>query len=790
MNLKISYNWLKEYVKFNGKIEDFVREFSLKSQTIDKIERVSPKFKGIITARILDIKNHPNADKLNLVEVDLGKTKQVVVCGAPNIQVGQIVPLAIEGAEVVDADGKLFKIKKVKIRDVESNGMLCSQKELGLGDDHSGIMILPNDLSVGKPLEEILDLNDYNLEIEITSNRPDAMSVIGLAREAAAVLGVKDSIKVPNPDFKSIIDGFSLLVEVREPKLCPRYNAIVMTGVRVGPSPLWLQTRLLASGLWPINNLADITNYVLLEYGRPMHVFDYEKIKGKKIIVRKAKTDEKILALDGRMYELNPDHLVIADSKEPVAIAGIMGGELSGATQDTRTIVFESAAFDPVLIRKTARELNLHSESSDLFEKNLEPQTTFVGLLRAIELTQDLAGGKIASPIIDVCSREYIPKKIKLSTENIKRCLGVEIADAKTKNILESLGFFVKGSGKIEVTVPYWRVNDIEFEHDLVEEVARIYGYHNLPTQMPEGKIPAESKDLLFFLEDKIRNLLFGLGFSESYNYSMVSKQSLQKTNFSEKDAIKINNPLNEEMQYMRTTLLPGIFQNVSDNLNNFSEFKIFELSNVYLKAEKNALPNETLKLTGAVVAEKDTFFQLKGVSAFLLKNIGILGYEMRLTDYLCPLWQTGQCLDIYKNEFFIGQFGIVNSNILEKFGIKKPVGVFDFEIPQLARFVSTTKSFQAIPEFPAVTRDLAIIIDKKISWQEIKNKVNQTDELIVDIEYLSTFSDESFGKEKKSLAFRIIFRANNRTLKSEDADEVIKKVVQKLKDTFGAILR
>ncbi|MFA6254445.1 MAG: phenylalanine--tRNA ligase subunit beta [Patescibacteria group bacterium] len=790
MNLKISYNWLKEYLKTDKSVNEFAKEFSLKSQTIDRIEPVKPKFKEVITAKILEIEKHPGADKLKLVKLDAGKTKPTVVCGAPNIKAGQVVPLALVGAKVLDPteEGKTFTIKKAKIRDVESNGMLCSQKELGLGQDHTGIMILPDKTPIGKPLEEILDLNDYLLEIEVTSNRPDAMSVVGLAREAASAVGGKFTFETSQPNLK-VSQAKPLLVEVLEPKLCPRYQAVVMTDVEVGPSPLWLQIRLLSAGLRPINNLVDITNYILLEYGRPMHVFDYEKLAGQKIIVRKAKAGEKILALDGKTYSLKPDHLVIADSKVPVAIGGVMGGEDSAATFKTKTIVFEAAAFDPVLIRKTARELNLHSESSDLFEKNLHSQTTLDGILRAIELTQKLAKGIVASNIIDISAKKYQPTKVSFDPASVKRHLGVEIPLEQIKKILESLGFGVAGSKILNVTIPYWRANDVAFEYDLIEEIARIYGYHNLPTQLPQGEIPFEPKNPLFFWETVVKKTLAALGFTESYNYSMVSKELLQQAKFPAQDALKIYNPLNEEMEYLRPTLLPQVLKNVADNFNNFSEQKIFELSHIYLVGKDNQLPTELPKLTGAVLGQ-NSFLVAKGVVEILLKEIGIFGYQMVLTDPECPLWEKDHTLDIRLGKQFLGQFGIVRKNILEHFDLKKPVALFDFDFKTLAELATTVKTYRPIPEFPSVTRDLAILVDEKLSWQAISQLVSKADPLITEVEYLSTFADSALGKGKKSLALRLVFRSRQRTLKSEEVDQVVDKVINKLEKSFDAKLR
>ncbi|MDX9892877.1 MAG: phenylalanine--tRNA ligase subunit beta [Patescibacteria group bacterium] len=791
MNLQVSYNWLKEYVKIDESVQDFVKEFSLRSQTIDRIHDQKPKFKKVVTAKILEINPHPNADRLRLATVDAGNGQQTVVCGASNIEVGQIVPLALEGGEVIDDQGNTFTIKKAKIRDFESSGMLCSQRELGLGVDHTGIMILPPDTKIGQDLALALGLeDDYLLDIEITSNRSDAMSVVGLARDAAAVLDKKSKITLPQPDLKSV-EELPLGVEIKESTLCPRYQAVVMTDVKVGPSPLWMQLRLFQSGMRPINNLVDITNYLILEYGRPMHVFDYDKINGHKIIVRLAKRGEKILALDGKTYELQPHQLLIADEKEPLAIGGVMGGELSAATTETKTIVFECAAFDPVMIRKTARELNLHSDSSDLFEKNLHPETTFVGILRAIELTQQLAGGKVASPIIDIYAKGYKPNRIKFDIASVKRYLGVEVPEVKIKKILEALGFEISGSKVMEVTAPYWRANDVNGEHDLIEEIARTYGYHNLPTRLPSGEIPLEARDHSFDWEDQIKNLLVGLGFNEVYNYSMISAQLLEKISFKPEQCLKIDNPLNEDLVYLRPTLISHLLWDISNNLKNFSTQQIFELSNIYLPTKAKELPEEKQRLTLAMVGDDEIFLAAKGLAELMLKKLGINDYQLMLTDSQCPIWQKGLGLDIKVGKQLIGQVGIINEAITNRFDIDKPVGVVDFDFNSVVQLASTEVSYQDLPEFPAVERDLSLVLDSHVSWGEIKEVLVGIDELVVDSEFISQYQNEEvLGKHKKNYVFRIVFRSNKRTLKSQEVDEIMKKVITRLADNFAAILR
>lgn len=791
MNLQISYNWIKEYLKTDKSVKDFVSEFSLKSQTIDRVTPVKPKFKKVITAKILEISKHPDADKLQLVKIDTGRSKPTIVCGAPNIKVGQIVPYAQVGATVIDShekEEKTFVIKKAKIRGQESKGMLCSQAELGLGEDRQGIMILPSGTPIGKPLESIILLEDTLFDIEITSNRPDAMSVIGLAMEGAAATGGKFNWHDPKVNYK-IKKEFVFEVEVAEKKLCPRYQAVVMTDVKIGPSPMWMQLRLIQAGRKPINNIIDITNYVALEFGQPVHVFDYDKLQGKKIIVRNAKRGEKILALDGETYKLDSNNLVIADGKNPVAVAGVMGGEKSSTTAKTKTIVFEVANFEPIQVRRTARSLNLHSDSSSLFEKGLHPEGTAFAITRCMELAQELAKAKVATAIIDVNNTKYKPSVILLNVDNINRCLGVELSEGEMKKILTSLAFGVSEKSPVKITVPWWRSNDVKEEYDLIEEIARIYGYHNIPAILPDGVIPVVAKDKELVWESNVKHILVGLGFTESYNYSMVSKDVLKVSKTAMANAIKIDNPLNEDMEYMRVALAPQILQNVADNIDNFSNQKIFELSNVYLPTTTNKLPIEQSQLTGAVVSTQDTFRQARGVVEVLMRKLGISAFSLSpvADSYLL---EKSKALEVKKGSKVLGQFGLVKQGLLDKYDIDKPVAIFDFDFSVLAKLATHVRKYQPVAEFPIIQRDLAVVIDNKVSWEEIEKVVSRADALITVVEYLSTFVDVKLGKSNKSIAFRLTLRSKDRTLKSVEADAVIQKVVTKLQKSFNIKVR
>ncbi|MFA6422612.1 MAG: phenylalanine--tRNA ligase subunit beta [Candidatus Buchananbacteria bacterium] len=786
MNLNISYNWLKEYVKTNLTAHDFAKKLSLHGPSVDRIDELKQNFSKVVVGQIKEIANHPNADKLHVTKVDVGAKELLnIVCGAPNIKVGQKVPVVLVGGKVGD-----FEIKKSAIRGVESEGMMCSQKELGIGEDNSGIFILSDDTKIGLPLEKVMPLDDAILDIEITSNRPDAMCAIGLAREASTILEEKFLYKESRPDL-TVNDTKKLTVTVKEVKLCPRYEAIVIDNVKVGPSPLWMQQRLMASGIRAINNLVDITNYILLEYGQPMHVFDYEKLEGNQIHVRLAKKGEKILALDGKEYELAENNLVIADAKNPVAVAGIMGGELSGATAETKTIVLESANFDPVSIRKTSRALNLASEGASLWEKGLSPENSHPSLLRAIELVQKLAGGNIASKIIDIKNYKFEPKEIKLIPENVNKVLGVEIKLPKMKLILQSLGFEVIGKTKeFKVKVPWWRDRDIEGEHDLIEEIARIYGYFNLPSNLMQGEIPISYNfNDQFYYENKLKEVLVGLGYSENYNYSFVSEKLINDCGEKVEDHVKIYNPLSSDFQYMRTSLLPSLMQSFSEN-SSFAEVKIFELSKAYINKESD-LPVEVVKLSMicSVDSETTSFSQLKGALELIMSKLNISDYKLK-SEKTSALWQDGSEIQILIGEKEIGTMGFVNQTTKQKIGIKKPFAGLELNFELLSSFAKTTPSYAPIAKFPSIDLDLSMEIGKEILFDEVATKVKNVDSLISNVLFMSLYEGDKIDNNKKALAIRITYRHGERTLELAEAQKIHDKVVELLKKVYNIKVR
>jgi len=788
MNLNISYNWLKEYVKLNETPQEFAKQISLAGPSVDHITEIKPCFDKVVVGKILKIEQHPNADKLHVCQVDTGgKQPLTIVCGAPNILEGQKVPVVVVGGKVGD-----FEIKAAKLRGVDSEGMLCSQRELGIGEDHTGIYILPDYVEIGLPLEKVMPISDTILDMEVTSNRPDAMCVVGIAREAAAIMGNKFLYQEPKPSLTVRGNAKKLAVSVKEPKLCSRYEAAVMSDVKVEASPLWMQQRLLSAGLRPINNLVDITNYILLEFGQPMHVFDYNKLENREIIVRLAKKGEKILALDGKEYELSSDQLVIADGENPVAVAGIMGGELSAATANTKTIVFEVANFDSISVRHTARVLNLHSDASNLYEKGLHPEATHPALLRAIELVKELAGGKVAGEIIDENNAKFKAKKIKLHPDQVARMLGVKIKSTEIKKYLELLGFEVKNKAKgaLEATVPWWRDHDIEGDHDLIEEVARLYGYYKLPTQLMAGELPVDvTANNEFKLEDKIKDILVGFGATEIFSYSFISEKSLQDAGLDPTDAVKIANPLSLDFEYMRTSLIPGLLQIASENAGFYDNLKLFDLSKVYLKRE-GGLPEEKLALAVgcACVSADEALDNLRG----LFEGLAIkLGLNYQLIDFIKPddFWSDNAVA--IKGKEIIGGLGLIKKETAAKFGLKKSIAVAYVDFAALLSAARLAPSYAPICKYPGIELDISMEIDENISFGQVKETAGKIDrDIIKNVSYLSVFKGQGIAESKKALAIRITYRHDDKTLALPEAQAVHGKVVDALKKEYNVTIR
>jgi len=566
-----------------------------------------------------------------------------------------------------------------------------------------------------------------------------------------------------------------------------------MSGITVEPSPLWLQQRLLSAGMRPINNIVDITNYILLEYGQPLHAFDYEKISKQQIIVRNAKAGETLRALDGKDYELNDSMLVIADAERPLAIAGIMGGEESATTEDTTSIVIESANFDPLAIRKTARALNLFSDSSALFEKNLHPQSTESAINRAIELIIDIAGGHIASEISDYQSTTYKQRSIKLFTEHVGRLVGETITTKQITTILKRVGFGVSGSDdQLTIEIPWWRDTDIIAEHDLIEEVARMYGYHNIKPQLPPQRASVATVDTKFIQEALIKQKLAGMGYIETYSYSLVSARTIAAAGLDPERHLAVANPLSQDYQYLRTSLVPSLLEVIDTNQSIDRNLHIFEMSNVYIPREKD-LPQEEIRLTVAHIGQdaQGLYREVRGVIEILAQALHISNLTVKMaTENIEPYWQKGTTAYLMINEQVVGTLGIINQAATKNFGVKQVVAIADISVVDFIAHSDSNPRYQPIAKYPAIELDLSIEIDQNISYAQIIEKINGTDPLIKNISFLSVYSGEKVATDKKALTLRIQYQDDERTLTLEEAQTAHKKVEQILQREYTVVIR
>ncbi|MBI2473306.1 phenylalanine--tRNA ligase subunit beta [Candidatus Uhrbacteria bacterium] len=791
MNILISYNWMKEYLETDLSPEEFAKRTTASGNSVEVIDRVAERFAQMVVGDVLEVKTHPNADKLRVAVVDIGAKQVEIVCGGENLSEGQKVVVALPGARVRwHGEGDLIELQETKIRGVESYGMICASAEVGFEKLPAGekdiwdISVITN-AQAGTPIAEALDLDDVIFDIEVTSNRPDCKSVIGQAREGAAVTQDRFTWKATKLKRVEWDAGFS--VEVQESSLCPRYTAVVIDGVVVGPSPWWLQKRLLLAGHRPINNLVDITNYILHEYGQPLHTFDADTLEGQKIVVRRALKGETFEALDKKTYELTDEMLVIADAKKPVAVAGVMGGLSTGTTQATTRVVIECAAFDSVSVRRTARALNLYSDSQLLFEKGLSTQALKPALARAVELIKEVAGGEVVSKVFDECAQEYQPLVLPFDDKAANRLMGIELPKKEQIAILKRLGFTIQ---KNQVAVPYWRDHDIEASVDFVEEIARVYGYDQFPSQLPSGQLPQAFSNPSLVWERRVKHLLASAGLSESYSYSFVSESQLEKYGIDIQTAVKLRNPLNSEQEYMRTSLVPSLLTSIEANQARLPQADIFELAPVYL-AQTSAIPKQSLSLViGSYGTDGEALFvRAKGILERFFRQTGIREYLLeRGTDG--TRWHAGRSAVITVLGKQVGVIGQVSRRVEQAFGIDVVTVLIDLDFEALLSIFTLGKSYKPLPLFPSVKRDLAFLVQERSEWESISQAVHQSSELLEVFELFDVYRGQGIEEGKKSLAIHLSFRSSERTLEAIEVDAEINKIRQVLEETFGAIMR
>lgn len=799
--MKASMEWLKEYSDIDVDAVKLGDILTMTGSKVETIEQRGNDIKNVVVGKILEIVKHPDSDHLVITQMDLGDEKVQIVTGADNIKVGDIVPVAKDGSELPGG----VKIKKGKLRGIDSCGMMCSVGELGLdinqytGQIEHGIMILDKNLEnkLGEDIVDILNLREDIIDFEITPNRPDCLAIEGLGRETAVSLGKEfknprkniDELKIED---KNEIEG--LKVEIEAPDLCYRYIARVVKNVKIAPSPEWLVRRLNACGIRSINNIVDITNYVMLEMGQPMHAFDINSIEGKHIVVRRAKNGEKITTLDEEERTLDENDLVIADETKPVAIAGVMGGINSEIEKDTETVVFESASFYGGAVRKTAKKVGLRTESSSRFEKGLSPENALRAINRAMELVEEINAGEVVEGKIDVYPTKQKTNKINLDYDRINKLLGTEISKEEMIDTLEKLNIKVENDIAI---APYFRT-DIEQLADIAEEVLRFYGYDKLDTTLVESDTTIGIRNKEQKIEQKIKNVLVNSGLSEIYTYGFVSDKDLEKSKINKdlkETSILIQNPLSDEYRLMRPSTIPSMMQTLATNANKKnSSAKLFDISksykNINNEVENGEVPLQENILTIGMYGDDIDFYTVKGLIENVLETSSINRYDIvRETEN--ESYHTGRCANIKVGIDVIATIGEVHPEVLDNYGIEKRAYLAEVNLSKVTKYSKVNKKYVEVPKFPAVERDIAIIVDEKVEVGQIeKIIIKKAKKLLEKMQLFDIYRNEKLGDNKKSVAYSLIFRDKNRTLSDEEINVVMENVIGELQKTLNAELR
>ncbi|MCH8029668.1 MAG: phenylalanine--tRNA ligase subunit beta [Candidatus Dadabacteria bacterium] len=802
--MRFSINWLKDFIDFDVPPEGLAEKLTMAGLEVEELVRVGAGLRDVVVAEITAQRPHPEADKLTLCDVTDGERSYEIVCGATNMKTGDKVALATAGTTLPPSekfpDG--LELKKTNIRGVVSMGMLCAENELGLGEESEGIMILPTETGLGESLAEALDLEDTVIEIGVTPNRADCLSVVGVARELGAMLGstARRPETQPTEQGEDIEGVVSVTVEDTEG--CPRYSCRVIKGVKIGPTPHWLAKRVEASGIRSINNVVDVTNYVLLELGQPLHAFDYDLIEGGAIIVRPAREEEKITTLDGAHRTLCGDDLLICDASRPVALAGVMGGATSEVTEETVNILLESAYFNPSRVRRMSKRANLRSESSYRFERGVDPNGVVRALDRAAKLIREVAGGDVARGSIDIYPSPVEPCTVKLRAERANSLLGTDIPIEKITSILSGLGMEVEqtSEGELHVRVPTFRV-DIEREVDLIEEVARHWGYDKIPTTTPRALMAlVEGENRTNAVASRAREILTGAGFLEAINYSFEDPELLYL--YSAAEQVNLLNPLTRESSAMRTTLLAGIMKNIAMNLNRHEEdLRVFEVGRCYVPTEQGGLPKETLKVSGAATGKRGiefwdkveyNFYDLKGVMENLFDSLALsatVSYEeVKADSFLHP----GRSAMITIKGEEVGFMGEIHPRIQERLDISKSVYVFELDLDKLSELsASAPRALSPLPRFPSLRRDLALIVNDNLIVGDILKEISKIKTpYIEEASVFDVFTGKPIEEGKKSVAVSIVLRATDKTLTDEEANSVQNKILKKLEGALGTELR
>ncbi|MFC1962545.1 phenylalanine--tRNA ligase subunit beta [Chloroflexota bacterium] len=799
--MRVPLKWLYDYVNPGVPPETLVERLTMAGLEVKRLERTGGEWEEVQVGQMVGIQPHPDADRLRLATVDLGQKQVTVVCGAPNLEIGQKVAFASPGARIIDPDtGQTFPLKAARIRGILSEGMVCSEKELGLSEDRAGIMVLSPEAPTGVPLEDYL--GDVILDIEVTPNRPDWLSITGIAREVAALTG--QAISIPPISYKVDRTAEEVSVSILDSTLCPRYCAALISGVKVEPSPPWIQRRLIQYGMRPINNIVDITNYVMLEYGQPLHAFDYAKLKGPKIIVRRADEGEKLTTLDGAEHTLDKETLVIADTERPVAIAGVMGGAESEVSPETTSILLESASFNSVNIRRTASRMNLRTEASLRFERGLSPGLTLPAAQRAAALLQELAGGQPAQDVVDIYPGQKEGQTIPFGVREARRILGLELSLERIRQVLVSLGFECpqgKAEDELLVGIPYWR-SDVHLKADLAEEVARMVGYDHIPTVALSGEIPHQKPEPLLYLKERLKDLMVGCGFNEALTYSLMSRDALRKLAPESPEEgpppLHLANPMSPEQEHLRTSLRAGLLSTLAAN-QRFERggIRLFEVGKVYLPHHEG-LPEERETLCAVLCGQRSSqgrwlegdepldFFDLKAATERLLAGVGVEGEFESVSD---ATLHPASSAHLLIQGAPVGVLGEVNRRVASSFDVNGRAYLFELDLGRLLPFAFKERQFTPLPRFPGMVRDIAIEVDKQVPSRRVQD-IFSGFPLVNRVTLFDLYTGAELAPSRKSLAFNILYQSPEHTLTEEEVNAIQEQILARLSQDLGARLR
>ena len=794
--MKVAMSWFNEFTDVSDiEPKEYADALTMSGSMVDGIEHLGDELQNVVTGKIIDIKKHENADTLQICMLDTGSGEPLqIVTGATNVKVGQIVPVALHGAKLAGG----VTIKKGKLRGVASNGMLCSHEELGITPEELGyepeygILILDPDTPVGKDIKEVFDLNETVFDFEITSNRPDCQSVIGLARETAVTFDRAFNLKKPEAKGNDEDVNDFAKVTVKDSEYCPRYCARMVKNVKIGPSPAWMVKRLKASGIRSINNIVDITNYLLLEYGQPMHAFDLRDVSGSHIIVRRANDGEMITTLDEQEHKLDSSMLVIADEQRAVAVAGVMGALNSEVKDDTTTVLFESANFDGASVRVTAKKLGMRTEASAKYEKGLDPNMTLDAVNRACELVEMLGAGEVVGGVIDIHGALPGKRELKLRPDKINAFLGADISTEFMVDTLRKLDFEVD-TETMTVKAPTYRA-DVEAEADIAEEIVRIYGYNKIESTLMSGNITAGGKNARQSYTDSVKRILTAQGMYEILTYSFTNPNIFDRLRIDEnsplRNVITITNPLGEENSIMRTTTISSMLEIMEKNYKQRNtSAALFEIGKIYLPKEGEQLPDEREVVTLGMYGKGD-FYTIKGMVEGIFDASGIENYKFA-PQKDNPTYHPGRCAQIFVDGKAVGCVGQIHPSASADYSMDTECYVAEIDFEMLFDAASHKRVYKKLPKYPSVSRDIAILVDDSVLSGDIVDTIKRAGGKLLDhVEFFDAYKGAQIPKGKKSMAYSAVLRAEDRTLTDEDISRVMDKILKSLKNNLGAELR